>query len=182
MFLFVETFFCWTHLIICVKISRANSMPIAGFATDVSASGLLYLLQKLFPFMIASKTNLQMPYWLKMLTNIKQAITLGDWIYSFVCTKNCLMSLKIICHVIFFTYTNVLTCYTCFFFLTLITTINSSRVNKMFGWESTLIITFICLPFPNWAIMKCAVTEIALGEASRLWIARGAAAAFPLER
>lgn len=51
---------------------------------------------------------------------------------------------------------------------TLITTVNSSRVNKMFSWEGTLIITFICLLFPNWAIMKCAVIEIALGEASRL--------------
>lgn len=37
------------------------------------------------------------------------------------------------------------------------------------------------LTVPNRVMMKCVVIEIALGEASRLWIARGAAAAFPLE-
>lgn len=63
-----------------------------------------------------------------------------------------------------------------------ITTANSSRVNKMFSWGGTLIIAFICLPLPNWVIMKCSVIETALGEAGRLWIAGGAAAAFPLER
>lgn len=56
--------------------------------------------------------------------------------------------------------------YMLYFFL--ITTVNSSRVNKMFRWEGTLIITFICLLLPNWAIMKCVVIEIALGAASRL--------------
>lgn len=63
-----------------------------------------------------------------------------------------------------------------------ITTANSSRVNKMFSWGGTLIITFICSLLPNWVIMKCSVIETALGEAGRLWIAGGAAAAFPLER
>lgn len=63
-----------------------------------------------------------------------------------------------------------------------ITNTNSSRVNKMFSWGGTLIIAFICSPLPNWVIMKCSVIETALGEAGRLWIAGGVAAAFPLER
>lgn len=91
-----------------------------------------------------------------------------------------LMPWKIICRVIPFTYTvsdRRRLCST-----TPITTANSSRVNKMFSWGGTLIITFICSLLPNWVIMKCSVIETALGEAGRLWIAGGAAAAFPLER
>lgn len=83
------------------------------------------------------------------------------------CTKNFLMPQQISCHVILFTYRFTDVQYMPFFSPTL-TTVNSSRVNKMFILEGTLIITFICLLFPNWIIMKCSVIEIALGEARRL--------------